>query len=295
MLLKQIHYFVTIVDCNSFTEAAEQCYISQSAISQQINNLENDIGVRLIERGNRKFSLTPAGEYFYKYGKELLLTAEHLRDETKRIASDDEVRLRIGYLNGYEGRELLDTVQKFAMLYPEVILNVARYSHEDLYMLYNSDNLDMALSYQRRAFSDQNVNYHIKYADYVIEVPSRGELAGFERITTEDIQKNDVILIAKKEQQHVEQDFYQNRLGIGSQYVFAESYDDARIMVAGNQGIFPLPAFGLGEVINPAIKRIPLVYPDGAPIQLDYCAFWKKRRSNYYIEEFAAMLHSCYN
>ena len=37
MLLKQMKYFITVVDCHSFTEAAEQCYISQSAISQQID------------------------------------------------------------------------------------------------------------------------------------------------------------------------------------------------------------------------------------------------------------------
>lgn len=295
MLLKQLHYFVTIIDCDSFTEAAERCYISQSAISQQINNLENDLGVKLIERGNRKFSLTPAGEYFYKYGKELLVSAQRLKDEMKRIGSDDEVRLRIGYLNGYEGKELLDTVQKFTMLYPEVMLNVARYSHEDLYKLFNDDELEMALSYQRRAFSEQNVNFHIRYVDYVIEVPSRGVLSGFERLTTDDIKNEAVILIAKKEQQQLEQDFYRNRLGIGTKYVFAESYDDARIMVAGNRGVFPLPAFGLGEVINPAIKRVPLVSPDGSTIELDYCAFWKKSRTNYYIEEFAAMLHGYYN
>ena len=40
MLLKQMKYFITVVDCHSFTEAAEQCYISQSAIHQQIKSLE---------------------------------------------------------------------------------------------------------------------------------------------------------------------------------------------------------------------------------------------------------------
>ena len=65
MLLRQMRYFVTIVDCNSFTEAAEQCYISQSAISQQIRSLERELGVELIHRQNRRFTVTPAGEYFY--------------------------------------------------------------------------------------------------------------------------------------------------------------------------------------------------------------------------------------
>ena len=72
MLLKQMKYFITIVDCHSFTEAAELCYISQSAISQQMKALENELGVELFKRNNRQFTLTLAGEYFYLHGKELI-------------------------------------------------------------------------------------------------------------------------------------------------------------------------------------------------------------------------------
>lgn len=63
MLLRQIQYFVAVVDCGSFTEAAEQCYISQSAVSQQIQALEKELGVSLLIRKKRRFSLTPAGEF----------------------------------------------------------------------------------------------------------------------------------------------------------------------------------------------------------------------------------------
>ena len=66
MLLKQMKYFVSIVENNSFTEAAEKYFVSQSAISQQIKSLEMELGVELILRGNRSFTLTSAGEYFYR-------------------------------------------------------------------------------------------------------------------------------------------------------------------------------------------------------------------------------------
>ena len=56
MLLKQMKYFITVVDLHSFTEAAKQCFISQSAISQQIKALEKELGVRLFERSKRQFS-----------------------------------------------------------------------------------------------------------------------------------------------------------------------------------------------------------------------------------------------
>ena len=72
MLLKQMKYFLTVVDCESFTEAAEKNFISQSAISQQIKALGKELGVDLLKREGRQFSLTPAGEYFYRHGKGII-------------------------------------------------------------------------------------------------------------------------------------------------------------------------------------------------------------------------------
>ena len=68
MLLKQLDYFIKVVEYRSFTKAAAAAYISQSAISQQIQALENSLGVQLLERHNRSFSLTSAGEYLYRPG-----------------------------------------------------------------------------------------------------------------------------------------------------------------------------------------------------------------------------------
>lgn len=110
MLFRQMKYFTAVVDCNSFTEAAEQCYISQSAISQQIRALEKELGVELIHRENRKFTLTPAGEYFYSQSKGILGEVDDICRETIRIGQDNELQLRIGYLRCYSGQELHQAV-----------------------------------------------------------------------------------------------------------------------------------------------------------------------------------------
>ena len=96
-MLNQVRYFQAVVKCGSFTEAAEECHISQSAISQQIKALEQELGVQLIERQNRKFTLTSAGEYFYK--KSLIIVADYDRmvHDTVRISKKDNAELRIGY------------------------------------------------------------------------------------------------------------------------------------------------------------------------------------------------------
>lgn len=290
-MLKQIKYFLAVVDCNSFTEAAEQCFISQSAISQQISALEEDLGVKLIKREKRKFSLTAAGEYLYHNGPTLLEKAEELRRETIRIGQDDEVRLRIGYLIGYEGEELQETIYEFTEKYPEVILSVAKYSHEDLFKLISSNEIDLVLSYQRRAFSEDYENFHLRYIPCLVEVSRRSTLSQNETLSTEQLKDLPCILVAKKEQQELEQGFYQNVLGIGNSFYFVESMDDARLAVIGNRGFLPIADNGNLPETGKSINRLQLFKPDHKPIQLNYCAFWKKDRSNYYIEEFASMFY----
>ena len=73
-MLKQLKYFQSVVYHRSFSKAAEECCISQSAISQQVRALEEEVGVTLLRREGRRFSLTPAGEVFYQ--KSLSITAD---------------------------------------------------------------------------------------------------------------------------------------------------------------------------------------------------------------------------
>lgn len=64
MLFRQMEYLQAVVECGSFYAAAEKCHVSQSAISQQIKKLEDELGVQLLDRHNRTFSLTNAGDIF---------------------------------------------------------------------------------------------------------------------------------------------------------------------------------------------------------------------------------------
>lgn len=79
MLLRQIKYFVTVVDTGSFTEAAEECFISQSAISQQILSLEKELGVQLLVRSTRRFTLTEPGKYLYSHGNNCSAKRKNLK------------------------------------------------------------------------------------------------------------------------------------------------------------------------------------------------------------------------
>lgn len=290
MLLRQMKYLVSVVDCNSFTEAAEQCFISQSAISQQIQSLEKELGVTLIHRENRKFSLTPAGEYFYQQSKLILQETEYIRRETIRIGHEDEEnRIRVGYLKNYSGQELRQAVAEFSRLYPEVSMSLIGGNHEQLYQMVKNGEADILLSDQRRAFADTYENRILKESPVVIEISTNHPLSVQESLTQEKLKFTPCILIASTDQRTVEEEYYRETLGYSGNFLFADNMEEGRLLVLGNRGYMPVEVTGTLPPPAPTICRIPL-YRNRKPICRNICAFWLKEKTNYYIEEFADTL-----
>ncbi len=289
MLFKQMKYFITIVDCHSFTEAAELCYISQSAISQQMKALENELGVELFKRNNRQFTLTLAGEYFYRHGKELIEEIENLKKETIRRGEDQELSLKIGYLRCYGAQELHHAIAQFSKTYPEVAISITNGTHEELYELLKSHDVDLVISDQRRAFNNDYFNYELLYSDCFIEISNLNPLSQKDKLTKEDLKRISCILVSTKQQESTEKDFYQNTLGFSNQFLFAQTLEEARLMVVSNRGFLPIEAVGTLPPPAPGISRIPLYHHD-KQLQRNYCAFWEKAKTSYYIEEFAELL-----
>ncbi len=289
MLLRQIQFFVSIVDENSFTQAAEKNFVSQSAISQAMNALEADLGVKLIERKNRSFQVTNAGEYFYRKCRSLLTELETIKKETIRLGSDEEMTLHVGYINLYAGPELSDAIAEFSALYPEVGISVQSGTHEELYHGLVSGSLDLALNDQRRAFSDEYVNMELKNAECIIELSKRAELSEYDRLEVGDLAKMSCIIVSSKEQRDTEAEYYRNILGFANDFIYAETQEEARLMVIGNRGFLPVEAVGKLPEISGTIRRIPL-FRRNRRVTRKYCLFWQEERTGYYIEEFAEML-----
>ena len=290
-MLRQIKSFQAVIRNNSFSEAAEECHISQSAISQQIKALENELGFQLLERHNRKFVLTPAGEHFYK--KSLILTAdyEQMCNEAAKIARGDEAILKIGYLRSHNSPEVHQALEEFTGKYPRVDLQLLYGNHEELFDLLRTGGADLVLNDQRRAFSDEYVNLILAANRMYIELAARNPVAELSSVTVQELKNIPCILVASKEQRAVEQEFYQTVIGIQSEILYAENLEEARMMVISGQGFLPVEGSGPAMTFGASIRRVPL-FRGEEQIARNYCLFWKKDNSGYYVEEFASMLKS---
>lgn len=287
-MLKQLRYFQSVVRTGSFSQAAEENYISQSAISQQIKALEQSLGVTLLERHNRKFVLTPAGEHFYKKSLIIVSDYDRLTAETVRIARGNDAVLRIGYLKTYGGQKFHAAVAEFSEKHPDVAVELIAGNHEDLYDALKTDKVDMVLNDQRRAFSDAYVNIVAAETSCYTEIASHNFLSQFEVITTSELKNTPCILVCSKSQQRNESEYYREIIGVESEIIFAETLEEARLMVIRNRG-YTLVDGGSEGAAGDNIKRIPL-YRSERKINRTYCIFRKQDNSGAYIDEFAEIL-----
>lgn len=294
MLLRQIEYLQAVIENGNFYLAAEQCNVSQSAISQQIKKLECELGVKLLERHNRTFSLTPAGEHFYR--KSLIISGDlkQLVRETKRIADNDNAVLRIGYYKGYHGNELSEAISLFSEKHPTVDVKIMVGSHEELYHTMENDSVDLVINDQRRAFSDAYNNEVLAESKIYIELSAKNPLSKLSALETEDLKNTPCILVINQTGQKEEQNYYESIIGLQGDFLFADTVQEARLKIITGQGYMPVDVIGEQVWFDTSVSRIPLVR-NQSPIKKIYCAFWKKDNSGYYIEEFAQTLKTCFS
>ena len=126
MNINQLRYFIAVADSKSFSIAAEENYITQTAMTQQIKALEDSIGCKLINRTTRPITLTPAGQSFLNDAKLILLRLQDATERANEAANGINGNLRIGYIKGYERSGLSEVLRRFHLEFPNILLTCYR-------------------------------------------------------------------------------------------------------------------------------------------------------------------------
>lgn len=288
-MFQQMVYFIAIVKNNSFTKAAEECNISQSAISQQMKELESSLGVSLLERKGRSFTVTDAGKYFYTHSQDILEDVNQLINNTVKIVKDDQINLKVGYLRSFGTTEFLRAVSEFNKQYPQVKINITSGNHEDLYQLLRSGQIDMNFADQRRALSNKYVNEFLTDSKFMVAVSRSSFPSLSTKISSEQLTDMTCILVSGDDELESDKSYYQDILGIRSEFKAVKTLDEAQILVASNQGYLIVNDRTQGQLNLDAVKTLELVNGKQTMSQ-KYYAYWKADNSGYYIETFADLL-----
>ncbi|WP_010111235.1 cis,cis-muconate-binding transcription regulator CatM [Acinetobacter sp. P8-3-8] len=119
MELRHLRYFVTVVEEQSITKAAEKLCMAQPPLSRQIQKLEEELGILLFERGSRPARTTEAGQFFYQHAVQILTHTAQATSMAKRISSVNKI-VRIGYVSSLLYALLPQIIYLFRQNNPEI-------------------------------------------------------------------------------------------------------------------------------------------------------------------------------
>lgn len=124
MNYRQLYYFVTIVESGNITAAAKKLELSQPPLSKQIMALEEELGIKLMERSSRKITLTDAGFLMYQRAKSIISMMETTADEMTHFEQNQQGVLRLGTISSCGSSLLKDCLVEFCALYPHVTFEI---------------------------------------------------------------------------------------------------------------------------------------------------------------------------
>src|SRR4051812_36476091 len=145
MELRHLRYFVAVAEELHFRRAAERLHIAQPAVSEQIRNLERELGVQLLERTQRSVSLTPAGAVLLGEARRVLRLADDARHATRQAQAGVFARVRVARPPDVLPAAVPQALRRFAAGYPDVEVCVEQLDPRAAIEAIRADLLDVAI------------------------------------------------------------------------------------------------------------------------------------------------------
>ncbi|MGM8887843.1 LysR substrate-binding domain-containing protein, partial [Psychrobacter sp. 1U2] len=175
MELRHLRYFVAVAEEKSFNKAAERLYISQPPLSRQIKQLEEEVGVMLIDRDNRPLKLTEAGEFFYDHAVQILAKSDKLKSMTMRKANFDN-SISIGFVSSILYGILPKIIARFRACYPNIEIKLRELNSWEQTQALTEGKIDVGFG--RMLFEDASIRrILLREESLVVAVPKDHDLA----------------------------------------------------------------------------------------------------------------------
>lgn len=143
--LSQLQTFVTVVSEGSMTAAADKLFLTQPAVSQQMKNLEDELGVELIVRGSKQIKTTAQGDALYDYAKRILSLSLQAEVAIRSVGAQLKGQLRIGTLNSIGLHLMSPIVSRLLKFNPDFQIKVEYAKGPELIRQFENDELDVVV------------------------------------------------------------------------------------------------------------------------------------------------------
>ncbi len=277
MLLKQMKYLQAVVEKNSFTEAAKVFGISQSAISQQIRTMEEELGFPLVIRKNRSFEVTPAGRYFYEKSLEITALSEKACRESRKIARNEHASLRLGTGRRAQGYAVQRALGEFRKRYPKAEISIETGTGRSLVKGLQKNKFDLILTDDSCVLNKDMDSTVLSRRQWYMELP-----AGKKYDPETSLSEPCIITSAE------DREYFRTVLGFKGPFPEADNLDGARMMVLAGKGILPVES-GSEKMPGGLIERVPLM-KEGLQPALTILAVWNRKNTNDAVGEFTEIL-----
>ena len=145
MTIIQLEYLLAIVNCGSFSQASERCFVTQPSLSMQIKNLEEELGIMLLDRTKKPIVPTQAGEIVVERAREALLAYDRIKESVAELQGSVDGHLRLGVIPTIAPYLLPRFLSTFAEKYPKVELEIRELTTPQIIEAMRHDEIDAAL------------------------------------------------------------------------------------------------------------------------------------------------------
>lgn len=194
MELRHLRYFVALAECLHFTRAAERVHVTQSTLSHQIRQLEDEIGKRLFERVDKRVLITEDGELFLAYAQRALKEVDQGIGALKTSASGLTGSLRLGATHTFNIGFIPECVAALLMRHPTVTVAVHEHTVDEICAELLAGTIDMGISY--RAHMPAALQFEPLYNEQmVLAVSPAHPLARRKRLRLVELHRQPLVLL----------------------------------------------------------------------------------------------------
>lgn len=249
MELRNIKTFQCVAEQCSFSKAAVMLGYSQSTVTTQIQQLEQEFGTLLFERIHKTVRLTAAGTEFVGFAQKMLLTADEAKNAMKRLPEENG-ELRIAMAESLCSTFFPNILERYHKEYPNVDLSITTGGTDDIFYMLRHNEADMVYTLDRRIYSPDLVTA-LEKEENVYFVASPSYSAAGKAVTLEELTKYDFILTEKNMsyRKHLDELMASKSLQIRP-FLELGSVEMIRTLVERGIGISFLPYYAVKDSIK---------------------------------------------